>query len=132
MQVHAKNVSFTISMRGNKNFACIEKEAAACIFAFLRTLTSPSTHRAPDISREKQKFIDPVMLFAFWWSCANMVGQHRVRVLQIKTEVRSRRRLNNDSWNGKCIPEKFAHLWIMHKNYASFSLEVVVDKYLIF
>lgn len=29
-------------------------------------------------------------------------------------------------------PGKIAHLWIMHKNYASFALEVVVDKYLMF
>lgn len=29
-------------------------------------------------------------------------------------------------------PGKIAHLWIMHKNYASLALEVVVDKYLMF
>lgn len=30
----------------------------------------------------------------------------------------------------KIYPGKIAHLWIMHKNYASLALEVVVDKYL--
>lgn len=80
-----------------KNAACIceihkavEKEAAEH-FSFSRTLIEHRTY-----SREQQeKFIDPVMLFAFRWSYVQ-ARWGRIGFSKLKTEFE--RRMGNASW----------------------------------
>lgn len=64
------------------------------------------------------------MLFAFWWSYANMWGS--LGDWQKKNEGKADRLVREN-----CIPEKL-NIRIMHKNYASLVQLVVSDKYLIF